>query len=96
MSAKPVLQVNIHDAKTNLSRYLARVEAGETIMIARAGKPVARLVPEATAEVKPEEGQKYPSILGAKKGQWKYDEAVDRELDKEIEEMFIQTIEKPW
>ena len=38
-------QVNIHEAKTNLSRLLARVEQGEEIIIARGGKPVARLVP---------------------------------------------------
>jgi len=37
--------VNIHDAKTHLSRLVERVEAGEEIVIARAGKPVARLVP---------------------------------------------------
>jgi len=37
--------VNIHHAKTNLSRLLARVEAGERIVIARSGKPVAMLVP---------------------------------------------------
>lgn len=36
--------VNIHDAKTHLSQLLARVEDGETITIARAGKPVADLV----------------------------------------------------
>ena len=36
--------VNIHEAKTNLSRLLAQVEAGEDIVIARNGKPVARLV----------------------------------------------------
>lgn len=36
--------VNIHEAKTHLSRLLERVEAGEEIVIARAGKPVARLV----------------------------------------------------
>lgn len=36
--------VNIHVAKTNLSRLLVRVEAGEEIVIARAGRPVARLV----------------------------------------------------
>lgn len=35
--------VNIHDAKTNLSRLLVRVTNGEEIVIARAGKPVARL-----------------------------------------------------
>lgn len=37
--------VNVHAAKTNLSRLLERAEAGEEIVIARAGKPVARLVP---------------------------------------------------
>jgi len=37
--------VNVHEAKTNLSRLLERVEAGERIVIARAGKPVADLVP---------------------------------------------------
>lgn len=37
--------VNIHDAKTNFSRLVERAEAGEEIVIARAGRPVARLVP---------------------------------------------------
>jgi prevent-host-death family protein len=37
--------VNIHQAKTHLSRLLLRVEGGEEIVIARAGKPIARLVP---------------------------------------------------
>ena len=37
--------VNIHDAKTHLSRLLDRVAAGEEITIGKAGKPVARLVP---------------------------------------------------
>jgi len=40
------LTVNIHDAKTHLSKLLARVMQGEEIVIAKAGKPVARLVPE--------------------------------------------------
>ena len=35
--------VNVHEAKTHLSRLLARVESGEEIVIARAGRPVARL-----------------------------------------------------
>ncbi len=38
-------QVNVHEAKTHLSRLLERVEAGEAIVIARAGKPVATLSP---------------------------------------------------
>lgn len=37
--------VNIHEAKTHLSRLLERVSAGEEIVIAKAGRPVARLVP---------------------------------------------------
>lgn len=39
--------VNIHQAKTHLSRLLARVIRGEEVVIARAGKPIARLVPVA-------------------------------------------------
>ena len=39
--------VNVHEAKTHLSRLLERVEAGEDVVIARAGKPIARLVPVA-------------------------------------------------
>jgi prevent-host-death family protein len=35
--------VNIYEAKAHFSRLLARVEAGEDILIARAGRPVARL-----------------------------------------------------
>jgi len=38
-------QVNIHEAKTHLSPLIERVETGEEIVIARAGRPVARLVP---------------------------------------------------
>ncbi len=37
--------VNVHDAKTQLSRLLLRIGQGEEVVIARAGKPVARLVP---------------------------------------------------
>lgn len=37
--------VNMHDAKTNFSKLVAKVEAGEEIVIARGGRPCARLVP---------------------------------------------------
>ncbi len=40
--------VNIHEAKTQFSRIVEQAEAGEEIVIARAGKPVARLVPLAS------------------------------------------------
>ncbi len=39
------MEVNIHHAKTHLSKLLQRVEAGEEVTIARDGVPVARLVP---------------------------------------------------
>lgn len=37
--------VNIHEAKTHLSRLLAQIANGESIIIARAGKPIAKIVP---------------------------------------------------
>ena len=40
-----MITVNVHEAKTHFSRLLARVGAGEKVVISRAGKPVARLVP---------------------------------------------------
>jgi len=40
--------VNVHEAKTHFSRLLARVNQGEEIIIAKAGKPVARIVPYAS------------------------------------------------
>lgn len=45
-------QVNVHEAKTHLSRLLERVEAGEHITIARAGTPIADLVPHARSRVR--------------------------------------------
>ena len=40
-----MVTVNVHEARSNLSRLLRQVEAGEEVTIARNGKPVARLVP---------------------------------------------------
>ncbi len=40
-----MIMVNVHEAKTQLSRLLERVRAGEEIVIAKAGKPCARLAP---------------------------------------------------
>jgi prevent-host-death family protein len=45
--------VNVHQAKTHLSRLLERVEAGEEIVLARNGKAVARLVPVGRAARRP-------------------------------------------
>ncbi|HET6213757.1 MAG TPA: type II toxin-antitoxin system prevent-host-death family antitoxin [Micromonosporaceae bacterium] len=45
MSSEAATQFNIHDAKTNLSRILDRVEHAEEIIISRAGTPIAKVVP---------------------------------------------------
>ena len=50
-----MLEVNVHEAKTHLSRLLSRVEAGEQVTIARAGRPVAKLVP-----IDPAKGRRTP------------------------------------
>jgi len=50
------MTANIHEAKTHLSRLVERVAAGEEVVIAKAGKPVAKLVPyreEAPPQRKP-------------------------------------------
>ena len=52
--------VNVHEAKTQLSRLLAQVEAGEEVVIARRGRPVARLV-----RCQPE-GKRQPDVLKGK------------------------------
>lgn len=72
--------VNVHEAKAHLSKYLARVEAGETVIIARRNKPVARLVP-----AEPEQPQKRRPI-GLAKGRVKihpsfFDPMDEEELD---------------
>ena len=51
--------VNVHEAKTRLSRLLARVEAGEEIVIARRGQPVARLV-----SCKPKRERRFGAMRG--------------------------------
>jgi prevent-host-death family protein len=55
------MEVNIHEAKTQLSRLLKRVAAGEEVTIARAGVPVAKLIAVVPADVK--------RSLGAMEGQ---------------------------
>lgn len=40
---RPMTTVNVHEAKAHLSEYLARVEAGETVVICRRNKPIAQI-----------------------------------------------------
>jgi len=53
--------VNMHEAKTHFSKLVERVEAGEEIVIARAGRPVARLAPLAPPE---QQGLKFGLYAG--------------------------------
>lgn len=75
--------VNIHEAKTHFSRFVDQAEAGEEIVIARAGKPVARLVALASADSKPRK-------LGLGKKTFTLPEQFDRLNASEIAEMFAQ------
>ena len=49
--------VNVHEAKTHLSRLLERAHAGEEIILAKAGKPYARLVPLHTEKPRRQPGR---------------------------------------
>lgn len=60
------IQVNIHEAKTSLSRLIEAVKRGEDVVIARAGKPEIRLVLAETAVPKPKRR------FGLLKGQIEY------------------------
>ena len=63
--AKP-LQVNLYEAKTQLSSLVERAAKGEEIVIAKAGKPMARLVPPSTASQSPRTRAFLPCLwLGA-------------------------------
>jgi prevent-host-death family protein len=52
MSPEAAMLVNIYDAKTNLSALLDKAVAGEEVIIARSGKPLARLMPVTTVASK--------------------------------------------
>ena len=56
-------QVNVHEAKTNLSKLIAKVEAGEEVVIARDGQPVAKLVRADQSRGKREFGHLRGSVL---------------------------------
>ncbi|CAH1385156.1 type II toxin-antitoxin system Phd/YefM family antitoxin [Candidatus Nitrotoga sp. M5] len=75
--------VNIHEAKTQFSRFVDQAEAGEEIIIARAGKPVARLVALDTVTSKPRK-------LGLGKKNFTFPKQFDRVNASEIVEMFEQ------
>ena len=70
------MQVNIHEAKTNLSRLLSQVEKGQDIIIAKAGKPIARLTRFTQETPK--------RILGRDAGLFEVPEGFDDPLPEDI------------
>ncbi len=72
--------VNIHEAKTHLSRLLERVAQGERIVISKAGRPVADLVPHRGTRVQ----------FGGLAGRLDYDDAAF-DVDPDIQRMFYGT-----
>ena len=75
-----MVKVNIHEAKTHFSKLLRRVSAGEEIVIARSGTPVARLVPM--------EDMPRPRALGVYRDQIRVSDAFDATLPEEMPEEF--------
>jgi prevent-host-death family protein len=73
-------QIGMHEAKTNLSKLVERAQAGEDIVIARNGSPVARLVPVPRAS-------SLASVHGALRGRIHIAEDFD-ELPADIAEAF--------
>ena len=72
--------VNVHEAKTHLSKLLEQVAQGEEVVIARSGRPMARLV-----AVKGSTGRRKP---GSARGQIKISEDFDAPLPEEIQRHF--------
>lgn len=73
-----VTTVNVHEAKSTLSRLLQRVEDGERIVIARAGRPVAELVPHRRVDL----------VLGGAAGRLSYDDDTFDDVDDAVVAMF--------
>lgn len=76
-------QVNIHYAKTHLSKLLERVEAGEEVVIARYGRPIARLCAV--------DGPGKPRVPGLLKGQIWMSDDFDDPLPPEILDLFYNS-----
>lgn len=77
-------KINIHEAKTHLSRLVEQAAKGEAFIIAKAGKPMVKVVP-----LEPEpEPRKQPRRLGFMKGQIEVPDDFDTMGQAEIERMF--------
>ena len=72
------VNVNIHEAKTHLSRLLERVANGERVIISKAGQPVAELVPH----------QRTPVVFGGLRGEISYADDSFADPDPDIQRLF--------
>ncbi len=78
------MEVNIHHAKTNLSKLIAAAESGEEVIIARNGKPAVKLV-----LVTPPARKSRKHMLGSGIGKiWVADDAFSPETDMQIQKLF--------
>jgi prevent-host-death family protein len=75
-----VVDVNIHEAKTHLSRLLEQALAGDEVVIMKAGKPLVRLTPVATAPVKRK--------IGTAKGDFRVPDDFDASLPDHVLDEF--------
>jgi prevent-host-death family protein len=74
------VDVNIHEAKTHLSRLLEKALAGEDVVIMKAGKPLVRLTPVATAPMRRK--------IGTAKGDFEVPEGFDAPLPGHVLDEF--------
>ena len=77
-----MLTVNIHDAKTRLSKLVDQAAAGEAFIIAKAGKPMVKVIPLGEAEAGT------ASRLGFMAGEFSVPDDFDRMGADEIEQLF--------
>ena len=76
-------KINVHEAKTHLSKYLDRVEAGETIVLCRHNKPIAEVRPI------PAEPVRKQRVAGGSKGQFTVGPEFFEPLPPEILRVFM-------
>lgn len=77
-----MMKLNIHEAKTHLSKYLAKLKAGERIVLCRRNQPVAEITPLPEAQIR-------PRPIGLAKGRI----AIPRSFFEPLPEEVFQTFE---
>lgn len=76
---KPKKVFNVHEAKTHFSKLLERAEAGDEVVIAKAGRPVARLIPFTRP------GKR---VLGMDRGSFEVPDDFNEPLPEDLQKLF--------